>query len=97
MKDKKRYHALIIKGRSHLSLPGSKLPLETTAALAAMYSGYATDREVKIVNHATTTVKELLSLYRKGEIPDEFKEVTSQTRFHDKDYVVERYPELKAS
>lgn len=97
MKDKKRYHALIIKGRSHLSLPGSKLPLETTAALAAMYSGYATDREVKIVNHTTTTVKELLSLYRKGEIPDEFKEVTSQTRFHDKDYVVQKYPELKAS
>lgn len=96
-KDKKRYHALIIKGRSHLSLPGSKLPFETTAALAAVYSGYATEREVEIVRHATTTVKELLVLYRKGEIPEEFKEIASQTSFHDKEFVLEKYPELKAS
>ncbi len=97
LKDKKRYEALIIKGRAHLTLPGIRFPQETSEAFAATYEGRPTEKEARIVQHSTSTVRELLTLYRKGEIPEEFREIETQTSFHTKDHVVDKYPELRAS
>ncbi len=93
-RDKQRYKALIIRGKMHLAIPGKFKPIETTDAFGRCFDGNATPEDQKIVHHATTTVKELLALYQKGDCPDEFKRIRTHTKFHTNDKLAEKYKEF---
>jgi len=93
-KHKERYKALMIRGKLHLVTPGDRHPFTMTEAFAACYDETATDEQAGAVKQATTTVKDLLLLYRKGETPEEFQHFHTPTRFHERDVVAAKYREL---
>ncbi|MFZ1361241.1 MAG: hypothetical protein WAS27_04440 [Candidatus Saccharimonadales bacterium] len=93
-RDKQRYKALIIRGKMHLAIPGQHHPLTTTDAFAQCFEGNPSDDAQAIVTHATTTVKHLFSLYQKGECPDEFKKIRTNTEFHTTDQLAAIYREF---
>jgi len=92
-RDKQRYKALIIRGKMHLTLPGKHQPAETTNAFGRCFEGTASEQDKQVVSHATNTIKELFSLYQKGECPDEFKQIRTQTKFHGTSKLAEKYRE----
>jgi len=78
----------------HLSLPGKYLPEDTTEAFREMYEEEPSALSRQIVTHATSTVKEMLQLYQKGQrIPTQGK-ATGVTRFHERNGLAERYGEV---
>ncbi len=89
--DLKRYKALIVRGKMHLSVSGYYTPDHTQKAFAAVYEGSATKQDRDIVDHVTGTFRELLQLYQKGS-----KETTqtTSTRFHGTSHLIERFPEF---
>lgn len=78
----------------HLAVPGKFKPIETADAFGRCFEGNASAEDKRIVSHATTTVKELLTLYQKGECPEEFKKIRTNTKFHTNDKLAEKYKEF---
>lgn len=93
-RDKQRYKALIVRGKMHLTVPGKHQPIETADAFGRCFEGNPSDDDIRIVEHATSTIKELFSLYQKGDCPDEFKRIRTQTKFHTNDKLAEKYKEF---
>lgn len=91
-RDLQRYKALIVRGKMHLSVPGKYASEHTTNALAAMYEGTGTAADEATVQHATSTMRELLQLYQKGKRIDEI--ARAATRFHNRDEVEKVYKEF---
>lgn len=92
LNDLKRYEALIVRGKMHLSTTGLFTPDHTRQAFAACYEGAATPKERAIVEQVTETIKRLLQLYQRGErqaIPSD-----GRTRYHDTDGLVAEHPEF---
>ncbi len=96
LRDRQRYKALIVRGKMHLTVPGKYDPLNTTDAFARCYEGSASMQDQRIVGHATSTIRDLLALYQKGDCPDEFKTIRTQTKFHKSDVVAQKYKELSS-
>lgn len=93
-RDLRRYNSLLVRGKMHLSLPGKYLPEDTTEAFREMYEEEPSALSRQIVTHATSTVKEMLQLYQKGQrIPTQGK-ATGVTRFHERNGLAERYGEV---
>lgn len=92
-RDKQRYKALIVRGKMHLAVPGRHKPLETTNAFGHCFEGNPSEEDRRIVNHATSTIKELFTLYQKGNCPEEFKQMRSYTKFHTHEKLAEKYEE----
>lgn len=94
LRDLQRYRALIVRGKMHLSVTGKTSPEHTQQAFAAAYAGTASSNQLEIVDHVTSTIRELLQLYQKGQ-----REMSSstRTRFHDKAEVAANYPELSVN
>jgi len=53
LRDRKRYHALIVRGKMHLSIEGKQAPRHTLDAIAAVHSGGADEEEEYIARRAT--------------------------------------------
>ncbi len=93
-RDKKRYRALIIRGKMHLAIPGRYSPYATTDAFAQCFEGSPSAEAQAIVTHATTTIKDLFALYQKGECPEELRRIRTNTKFHTSDQLAEKYQEF---
>ena len=89
-RDRERYKALIVRGKMHLSVAGSNDPTRTTEAFSNVYNDIATPEDVHIVDHASSTVLNLLKLYQRGA-SNAVENVTSRTKFHDARYVAPHY------
>lgn len=91
LSDIKRYEALIVRGKMHLSVTGSYSPEHTLEAFAAAYDGRATSRQEITIDHATSTMKKLLQRYAEGE---RISKSNSKLQRHAKTEIVKQYPEL---
>ena len=89
----KRYDALIVRGKMHLSLPGRFLPQHTHDAFAAAYEGTATDIDLQTVENATQVFCDLLKEYQKGGRQDAGVADTPM-RFHDTSALAARFREF---
>jgi hypothetical protein len=96
-RDLNRYSALIVRGKMHLSVTGKYSPEHTMNAFAAMYEGSTAKDDMAIVEHATSTMHDLLKLYQKGKRVANIGKTASRTRFHDKAEVAKNYIELSAN
>ena len=88
--DRERSKALIVRGKMHLTVGGRNNPSETTEAFSNVYHGVADESDRCIVDHASSTVLDLLRLYQRGA-KNAAGNVTSQTQFHDARYVAPYY------
>lgn len=91
--DLRRYDALIVRGKMHLSLPGMYLPQHTHEAFAAAYEGNATKIQRATVANATNVFCDLLKHYQKGERRTVDAPQTP-TRFHERDVLARRFKEF---
>lgn len=94
IRDRQRYKALIVRGKMHLAVTGRHKPIDTTSAFARVYSGEETEHDTRTVRHASSTVRDLLDLYQKGERPPEFIDYRTRTHFHETTAVAKKYKEL---
>jgi hypothetical protein len=78
--DIKRYDALVVRGKMHLSITGRYSPEFTREAFAAYYDDTATRRDNLTVYQVTSTMKELLRLYQQGNVRSKHD---SPTSYHD--------------
>lgn len=92
--DRRRYKALIVRGKMHLSVEGKYNPRETLEAYASIYEGSPKEDAVRIATHASSTMHDLLVLYQKGDELESFKKIHSNTTFHSLDHVTEKYKEF---
>lgn len=93
-RDLKRYNALIVRGKMHLSTEGKYHPAYTQEAFAAVYEGRSTPAHEATVAHATSTLCDLLQLYQRGERLEVHKSKRASTRFHRPTEVAKNYKEL---
>ena len=90
-RDRERYHALIIRGKMHLSVPGKHSSRHTLESLIRYHEGNPTPEDVQIVTHAKETIIDLLRLYKKGQKLGMLATKRTVTTFHDKQYVEHLY------
>lgn len=90
LSDIKRYDALVLRGKMHLSVIGKYSPEHTRNAFEAYYEGTASHNENKAVYQVVSTVKRLLSLYQKGNRQYDYD---SPTTYHDRDVLQRIHPE----
>lgn len=91
LSDIKRYDALVVRGKMHLSVTGCYSPEHTRDAFAAYYEGSATRAQNRTVYQVSSTVKRLLSLYQMGvrqDMPD------TPTTYHDLSELRKTRPEF---
>lgn len=89
--DIKRYDALVVRGKMHLSITGRYSPEFTREAFAAYYDDTATPRDNLTVYQVTSTIKELLKLYQQGSIRSKHD---SPTIYHDFSMLERSRPEF---
>lgn len=90
LRDIKRYEALIIRGKMHMSIEGKYTPEHTRNALAAHYANKASPTQTRIVDEVSKTLKELVELYQSGKVTRKYD---SSTKFHSKDKLSDTYRE----
>ncbi len=93
-RDRLRYKALLVRGKMHLSDTGHTDPDRTLQAIAAVYSGQATQLEQDIANKVTHTFMAMIRDYRAGEFLGGVATRRSATDFHDNRLVAARHPGL---
>jgi hypothetical protein len=91
-RDKKRYKALVIRGKMHLT-PDGVDPRKTTQAFYNYSQGTADLSEVLVVERLSHDVRTMLSLYQKGGTPEGVA-TGGLTRFYDTKTVASVYPGL---
>lgn len=93
---RKRFKALLIRGKMHLVPDGTKDPRRTLEAFADVYDHSGNVQSQKIVEHVAMTVQNLLRLYQRGQTAElvALQGLTALTKFHDGSYVAEQFPEL---
>jgi hypothetical protein len=89
--DIKRYDALVVRGKMHLSITGRYSPEFTREAFAAYYDDTATRRDNLTVYQVTATIKELLKISPLGPIRNKHD---SPTSYHDFSVLERSRPEF---
>lgn len=92
--DRKRYKALIVRGKMHLLVGTSYDPTETLNAYAALYEQGGSLHDQQIVDHAAVNMLHLLRLYQRGQ-NNTTTAKSSPTTFHDASYVKRLYQSLE--
>jgi hypothetical protein len=83
-RDRRRYKALIVRGKLHLSIEGKYLPEHTHDAFANVYEGKGGASDYATIHHATTTMIELLRLYQQGKRLHGDRKGATLTHFYEK-------------
>jgi hypothetical protein len=91
---KRRYKALLVRGKMHLSVPGKYPPTETLDAINAVHQGVATEEQQELAELASSTFIEMLRDYRSGEVLGGIATERSITTFRDNSVVVSKHPGL---
>lgn len=89
-RDRKRYKALLVRGKMHLIVGNSNNPTETLDAYARAYDGEASLGDQKIIDHAAVNMLHLLRLYQQGQ-GDSGSDFSTKTVFHDPRHVFHLY------
>lgn len=92
-RQRSRYHALLIRSKLHLALPGRYHPQEVLDAITADYEGDASQQQTDLVTKVSDTIYDMVGHYLAGQ-PKERAPARSVTRFRDKAHVLSRYPGL---
>lgn len=87
-RDRKRYNALLVRGKMHLSITGSD-PRETIHAFARIQKGVADVGDSVSIERMSTAFREMLHLYNKGETVG-----GDVLRFYDSPALYTAYPEI---
>lgn len=93
LRDRKRYLALIVRGKMHLC-DDKNDPLDTFHAIAAVETGTATTRQITIAHDVSQRVMNMIKDYYSGQELGGIATAPTVTRFHDRSVVAERHPGL---
>ncbi len=91
MRDLKRYNALIVRGKMHLSIGGYYMPEHTRRAFSHFYQGIDTAQDAHTVFTVTDRLKRILKEYSKGK---KVMDTDSKTIFRSKSELEKVYPEF---
>jgi hypothetical protein len=94
LRDRRRYKALLVRGKMHLSVPGKSQPEHTLHAISAMYTGSASQEDIRIANAATDRFSGMIRDYYAGTVLGDVATAGSVTVFHDNKQVRDRHPGL---
>ena len=94
---KRRYKALLVRGKMHLSTPGKYPPTETLGAINAVHLGNASRDQMKLAEQASVTLIDMLRDYRAGEVLGGIATERSVTAFRSNALVVARHPGLNVA
>jgi len=92
LRDRRRYRALVIRGKMHLT-PDGVDPRKTTDIFYKHARSEANLTEVLTAERLSRDVQDMLRLYQKGGSPDRLA-LDSLTRFYDSQKVADVYPGL---
>jgi hypothetical protein len=93
-RDLKRYKALVVRGKMHLSVSGKCRPEETLEAISAWREGSATSDESRITDDITETVVNMIRDYHAGERLGELA-TGPLMEFRDSSVVSSKHPGLR--
>lgn len=93
LKEKNRFKALMIRGKMHLIIGDRYSATDTINAFTNVFEHSIDKSSQQIVDHAAMTVRELMTLYQKGDSAEGIAS-RSLTHFHRPDEVEKMYPEL---
>lgn len=91
-KDRRRYKALLIRGKMHLTTNGLD-PRETTQFYSRIINSEASVEDIIETDKMATEIREMLRLYQKGMTPDSLA-VHSLMRFTESQVLHEAHPEI---
>lgn len=93
---RKRFKALLIRGKMHLMPDGERDPYQTLQAFADVFDHSTDINSQKVVEDVSMTVQTLLRLYQQGVTTDliALSGIETVTKFHDSAHVTAQYPEL---
>lgn len=94
LRDRKRYKALLIRGKMHLATNGVDSQ-KTADAFYAISRDDADEQDIHDVERISTEVRYMLNLYQQGFTPESLA-VNSVTRFYTSKKLNQRYPEVAA-
>ena len=94
LRDRKRYLALLVRGKMHLCVEEMHRPRATLQAIAASYDGTATKHEQTVADTVSHRFMQMLNDYYEGEVLGNKVAGGELTVFHDKTLVAERHPGL---
>ena len=95
LRDQLRYHALLVRGRMHLSIPGKERPDHTLNAFVAVAEGTASVEDVGTAEAATERFTSMIRDYYAGTVLGKAASRRSVTLFHDNQLVLERHPSFR--
>lgn len=93
--DRRRYDALLLRGKLHLSVPGKYTPDHTLRALTAVYDGTATKEELASAREVSERVTGMVRRYYSGQAIGQVANHRTVTRFRDNTLVAAVYPGIK--
>jgi len=92
--DRKRYKALLVRGKMHLSVEGKHSPDHTLRAFSTFFNGNQSKSERKITDHARQTILDLYWLYKKGDRLRDFASNDSSCQYRDASLLQAKHPEI---
>ena len=92
--DRRRYKALLVRGKMHLSVEGRHSPEHTLRAFSAFFNNRQTPTERMITDHARQTILDLYWLYKKGDRLRDFASNTSRCQYRDASTLQAQHPEI---
>lgn len=92
--DRKRYKAMLVRGKMHLSIEGRHSPEHTLRAFSAYFSNSQTPVEKRITDHARHTILDLYWLYKKGDRLQDFASNNSKCQYRDASELQAQHPEI---
>lgn len=92
--DRKRYKALLVRGKMHLAVVGKYSPDHTLRAFSSFFNNTQTTEEKYITDHTRQTVLDLYWLYKKGDKLQGFASDDSSCQYRDATTVQSAHPEI---
>lgn len=91
LRDRKRYRALLVRGKMHLCVDGSNTPNVTLDAITSVEMGEASSHQKNIAYQITQKFMEMIKDYYRGERLGNIATTDTLTSFHDKTFVVQNH------
>lgn len=91
-RDRRRYRALLVRGKMHLAVRGYD-PIETARSYERHLNGKSTVNDMIDTEKMATDLREMLRLYQQGHTPDSVA-LHSLTRFHKSPSLEKAHPEI---
>lgn len=94
LNERKRYLALLVRGKMHLSVPGECRPEHTLEALAHVYEGKAKSKHYRVAKEVTRRIFTMSKDYNKGKKLGSVATSRSLVAFRDSSEVIANHPGL---